>query len=383
MRKFRTFLFFLLILTVMVIIPILTVNSATFFQLHQVESPEQQVQDRLATESWLAVMKEGVPLPANKAPAAATKTVLGYYVEYGETDRASYQALASFGSMLTDVAMVIYNAAPDGSLQGKPSPPGLEAARAKRLHTYLVVTNHGEKLFDRNLAHTLLTDKTVSLRLRQNLLSKAKELSATGINLDIENVPAGDRDAYAAFVANLADDLHRAGKKLIVSVPAKTADNPADSWSYGCDYAKIGAKSDYVQIMTYDEHGPWSEVGPVASYPWVESVVRYATKVIPPEKVLLGVGFYGYEWSSAGNRALPSKAIPELIAQYHATVKWDDKAKSPTLTYVKDGVTRTVWYEDERSLRAKRELAEAYHLGGYGVWRLGFEDQSFWNALVR
>ncbi|WP_134685751.1 glycosyl hydrolase family 18 protein [Brevibacillus migulae] len=388
-KQFGAYLLFALLL-----IPALHVYSAGTFTLHKAATSDERVENVLAKDSWLSVMEQDmtVPLaPAQTKPAAtspvqsvpAGKKVLGYYVEYSDQDRVSYNAVANYRSMLTDVSMVAFDATADGQLKGTASSHGLDITRSGSLDLYLAVTNNGDKIFDRELVHTLLNNKQATDRLLTNLLSKTRELGATGINLDFENVPASDRTVYADFIGKLADGLHAAGKKLIVSVPAKAADTPAHSWTYGFDYARIGAKSDYVQLMTYDEHGTWSAAGPVASYPWVESVVKYSTKVIPPQKILLGIASYGYEWSSAGNRAVPYKAIPDLIKTYNGTVTWDEKSKSPKLTYVKDGVTRTLWYENDQSLKTKRGLVEAYHLGGYGVWRLGFGNQSFWNTLVK
>ncbi|HZG14044.1 MAG TPA: glycosyl hydrolase family 18 protein [Candidatus Bathyarchaeia archaeon] len=391
-RKFKRFSAYLLF--ALLLIPALHASSATTFDLHKTVSADEQVQSILSKDSWLSVMEQDLTVPIAPtqtkpvatipAPSPSTgKKVLGYYVEYSEQDRLSYNAVAAYGSMLTDVSMVAFDATADGQLKGTASSHGVDVTSSRELDLYLAVTNHGDKIFDRELVHALLNNKQATDRLLTNLLSKTKEFNATGINLDFENVPASDRTVYADFISKLADELHAAGKKLIVSVPAKAVDTPAHSWTYGFDYARIGAKSDYVQLMTYDEHGTWSAAGPVASYPWVESVVKYSTKVIPAKKILLGIASYGYEWSSAGNRAVPYKAIPDLIEQYDGTITWDEKAKSPKLTYVKDGVTRTLWYENEQSLKLKRSLVETYHLGGYGVWRLGFGNQSFWNTLVK
>lgn len=392
-NKFKRFAPFLLF--TLLFIPAWTATSANpAFPFHKNETPDQQIQSILAKDSWLSVMQQDMKVPTKMAPAKPeatvppkttppAKTVLGYYVEYSDTDRLSYNAMKTFSASLTDISMVAFDATADGRLKGKAAVHGLDAARSSKLNTYLAVTNHGNQMFDRELVHSFLNNKQAKDRLLGNLLTKAKELNATGINLDFENVPAGDRTVYADFISELADKLHAAGKKLIVSVAAKAVDTPAHTWTYAYDYARIGAKSDYVQLMTYDENGTWSAAGPVASYPWVESVVKYSTKEIPAHKILLGIAGYGYEWSSAGNRAVPLKAIPALLKENKATVIWDEQAKSPKLTYIKDGVTRTVWYENEQSLKAKRSLVESYKLGGYGVWRLGFDNQSFWDTLVK
>ncbi|MET3291956.1 UNVERIFIED_CONTAM: spore germination protein [Brevibacillus sp. OAP136] len=323
------------------------------------------------------------PATAPVQSAAKPKKVLGYYVEYYDTDRNSYRSLSANADVITDVSLVSYDAKADGSLTGSPSATGLTTARAKSVDSYLLVANHGTETFDKKLVHTILNNPTATARLIDNLVAQAVKMKATGINLDFENIPADDRAKYTQLISQLSAKLHQNKKQLVVSVPAKLSDDPKETWTYAYDYRGIGSKADFLQVMSYDEYGPWMEAGPVASYPWVDSVLRFAASLVPGNKLLMGIPSYGYEWSAAGNKAVAYKAIPELIANQHAQVQWNDQLKSPYLTYQKDGVVHTLWFENEESLSAKRALADKYHLAGYGIWRLGLDDPSFWDALVR
>ncbi|UFJ41195.1 glycoside hydrolase family 18 [Brevibacillus humidisoli] len=308
--------------------------------------------------------------------------VLAYYVEYSENDQRSYSSLSSYSSYISDISVAMFNATAEGSLNGRVPAAALELAHSHQINAYLCLTNHGEKLFDKRIAHAILTNPEAQSRLIGALLETVKKHRFAGVNLDFENVPASDRDAYTQFVKQLAERLHQQKKQLIVSVPAKTADLPSHSWTYGFDYAGIGRYSDYVQVMTYDQHGPWSEAGPVAAYPWVDQVVGYTASQIPAEKILLGIPSYGYEWSPTRDRAVTYTALPDLIKRTGAQSNWDEGSQSPYLTYTTGDGSHIVWYEDERSIDAKQQLAKSSQLAGYGVWRLGFEDASFWNALL-
>jgi spore germination protein YaaH len=46
-------------------------------------------------------------------------------------------------------------------------------------------------------------------------------------------------------------------------------------------------------------------------------------------------------------------------------------------------MTRQVYFENERSLRAKYELIKANDLAGVGIWALGYDGgyQELWNLL--
>ena len=59
----------------------------------------------------------------------------------------------------------------------------------------------------------------------------------------------------------------------------------------------------------------------------------------------------------------------------------DPVSGAPYLRYRADGVDHEVWYEDDDSIAAKLELADAYGVGAVELWRLGAEDPGLWGAL--
>ncbi len=50
------------------------------------------------------------------------------------------------------------------------------------------------------------------------------------------------------------------------------------------------------------------------------------------------------------------------------------------MPYYRSG-TRTVYFEDARSLQLKLALATREHLAGVAMWRLGLEDPSLWEMM--
>nr|WP_205828578.1 glycosyl hydrolase family 18 protein [Brevibacillus laterosporus] len=311
----------------------------------------------------------------------ATPKVVSYYAENYPGDLAAYTSLHHYQDKISDVAFFNYNATKEGNLVGTLPKTALQLTKDTKKGSFLVITNHGTKLFDKEIAHSILTNKDYKARFIQQVLTTVQQNQLSGANLDFENVPAGDRQAYSMLVGSLADQLHAIKKQLIVSVPAKTNDDPAIFWVYGFDLKALGAKADYLQLMTYDEHGTWSEEGPVASYNWVEDVIRYSVSQVPSNKLLMGIPSYGYEWSTEKKRAVSFRNIPAIIKESQAVPVWHDTYKSPYLHYMENGVWHTLWYENEYSIAAKRSLAVKYKLAGFAVWRLGYENDPFWTAL--
>lgn len=202
--------------------------------------------------------------------------------------------------------------------------------------------------------------------------------------MDFENMPAADRSLYTTMIQEMVNALHPLGYKVVVSAPAKTSDSPTSAWGGTFDYAALGKIADAIQLMSYDQNGPWGAPGPVSGLPWVENVVKYAVTQIPAAKILIGLPAYGYDWNTTAGtgKAVMYKSAPNLIATTGAVPQWDAYQQSPWFTYTSttDGSSHTVWYENSTSITAKAALVKKYSLGGISVWRLGMEDESFWKA---
>ncbi|HEY2509725.1 MAG TPA: glycosyl hydrolase family 18 protein, partial [Polyangiaceae bacterium] len=332
------------------------------------------------------------PAPAPDA-GGPTQVVLALYT--GSQD--SYDALASFHESLTAVGEELYTLQNDGTITGSDPLGARAAANADGLQALATVSNYNPSIgdYDASLAHAAMV--TYESAFVANALKLAQNGGFQGIDLDFEGVAysknvADDRAAYSSLAHDLATALHAAGLQLVLSVPRKTADNASDTWSYPYDFAGLAADADALLYMTYDENGPWDQPGPVAGADWVKSCLTYATSVVSPAKLLLGLPNYGYDWDiSASNFGAQKyvgtqvawKDIPALLAKPGVTSVWDAPTSSPHFAYVAtDGHAHEVWYENVQSIDAKVSLGASFGVGGIAVSALGNEDASFWQAAL-
>jgi len=109
-----------------------------------------------------------------------------------------------------------------------------------------------------------------------------------GIDVDYERVPASSRANFTAFVGTLGAKLHGSGKKLSVTVYAKTGDV---TWNGAGaeDWAAIGGVADSVKIMAYDYHYASTGAGAITPLDWLDKVINYAETTIPPAKIIVGL----------------------------------------------------------------------------------------------
>lgn len=336
-----------------------------------------------AATGALALLLTGTVGFAGDQARAEAASVLGYYTP----DDASYQALTTYHDYLTGVSTDSFNMTTAGGVVGDVPTQALSYAKSHALATYACFSNFGTSDFDPDLAHIILTNSSVRQKAVQNIVNTVKKNGYTGVNIDFESVMAGDRNALTSFVKSVSDALRPAGYQVIVSVPAKTEDDPSNGWSGAYNYAALGGYVDFLQVMTYDEHGPWSEPGSVASKGWIEDSLKFSVSQVAASKVLIGLPDYGYDWNLTTNREedhhqIAGKNIAALLQKTGATVKWDAATSSPYFNYTdSQGSKHVVWYENARSIEEKAHLVPAYHLGGASVWALGMEDASFWKAV--
>lgn len=321
--------------------------------------------------------------PANWAPASypGATEVMAYYAENYSGDPAPYNSLSAAAASLTSVIPFSYKIDAAGRVTGTISRRMLQLARNRGLKVIALVHNAGGGSFSASTVHAFLNNRMAQRRAIDAIYSLLIQNGLDGVNVDLENAPAIDREAFTGFIQALASVLRPKHFLVTASLPAKTSDDRASNWSGAYDYAALSPWLDQVMLMAYDEHVAGSHPGPVASLAWVDAVVRYAAATIPRQKIVLGLPAYGYAWTYKGGRALSFAQIASLQRQYGRSATWDAQAQVPFFIYSKSGVINQVWYEDSRSSSAKADLVKRYGLRGVAVWRLGYEDPGLWKVL--
>jgi spore germination protein YaaH len=203
-----------------------------------------------------------------------------------------------------------------------------------------------------------------------------------GIDIDYENLPATDRNAFTAFIAALAGALHAKGKVLSVDLFAKTTNRGYDQRNLAQDYQAIGRLADQVRLMGYDYHWAGSGPGPIAPIGWIRAVLTYAKTQIPASKIILGVPLYGYDWTGGHGTPVSWLQAFRLTKQHGLQPRFDAASQSPWFAYTDAaGHRHVVWFENGPSTQAKFEAAQSAGVGGVYVWIYGLEDASIWTAL--
>lgn len=370
--------------------------SAHQEQIEKNESPIPTIEITVENPS-IAFEREETP---TVIPEQQLKPItLGYYT--GE--QASYNAIREFSPYIQIVSASIYFIGSDGTIAGQDDLDVANLNRDLGIQTLACISNYnGDYDFDFDPERARLALVERKDEFIDSLLWLALENEYAGINIDFENIAfsedvENDRNVFSKFISDLAIQLHDNGLILVVSVPAKFQDLPEEPWSYTYDYAALGESADYLQLMTYDEHGTWSEEGyggepgPVSGIDWIEQVLTYAVSLVEPSRLLIGLPAYGYDWNLSTSdienevysvHSFPWNDVQNMTIENNAEIRWDEESASPFSIYEVEGQQHEIWFENSESIRAKSSLVKQYDLAGISVWAVGYEDESFWQAAI-
>lgn len=266
----------------------------------------------------------------------------------------------------------------------------LKQLKKANLSTALVLQNN-EKV------EMFLKNKPAQQALIENVLVILAGNPSLNINLDFEysGIPGKETVSnFTAFVANFVNQLKTKHPQLTVSIDI-TADAVRKSRLY--DVGQLAQAADYIILMGYDFYRPTSSVaGPVApllgkeiyEYDVATAVADFLT-VVPREKLILGVPYYGWDFptvdESRGSfvEKRPNEAVAlssykrtrGLLQKENISYKFDQDSQTPWFVY-RDPETagvRQVWFENEVSLAKKYDLINKENLAGIAIWALGYD----------
>ncbi|PLR95264.1 glycosyl hydrolase family 18 protein [Bacillus sp. T33-2] len=274
----------------------------------------------------------------------------------------------------------------DGNVKNMGSPEYVQWAKQRGYQIWGLFSNS----FDPVMTHEAFKDYETRQKIIRQLLHYSEMFHLDGINLDIENVNKEDGPLVTQFVREATPYFHQAG--LIVSMDI-TFMSSSGNWSAFYEREKLAEVVDYLIVMAYDEHWGTSQVaGSVSSLPWVEENLAELLKVVPNERLILGVPLFARLWKEQQAQDGSMQVTSEAMAMEKAK-KWlsDNKIKPvydtesgqnyAELFVENENVTYKIWLEDELSLQKRAELAQVYELAGIATWSRYFADQSAWVAL--
>jgi hypothetical protein len=307
--------------------------------------------------------------------AAATYLALGSVPSGGSVDPASV-------GLLSIVSPVDYVPTADGSIVGTAT----SLATDQGFDIYpTIAAVEGDAV---GAVNTILDDSGLTSSHIEDIVSLADSGDFQGIDIDYRQVDASVSSEFSQFIADLAQELHKTGRKLCVTLPLPSVrDGSISTGAY--DWEQLGKAADYVKILPESDQSLYRNR--------MFQVLRYATRIIEPARVFLVISPFSYEKSTEGVQALtflqamgianvmtvvpgPEDSLDIMGGRqviitgdniHRGTggsgIKWNDETATVSFSYRTDDETRTVWVENVFSVGFKLELVQAFRLGGIAI----------------
>lgn len=272
---------------------------------------------------------------------------------------------------------------------------------SKKTNTKVLIAIKGfdNKLIDDLISNPLYTEKFI------NQLSKIlRENKLDGVNIDFEYFTDSDFPTFKhlnAFFVNLSENLKSDNSNYIISADFNASVVKHDP---AYDMVKIGDTIDQIILMGYDfatvKSSTASPVSPLYSKDEsssIETSVKTMLGRVPPEKIVLAVPFYGYEWQTvdkkfqsstiegSGSLATYERIIQLIKNRSDLEINWDDQSQTPWLSYPQSGAIKQIYYDNEKSISKKLDFIKDKKLAGVGIWAIGYEGENttFWELINR
>ena len=229
-----------------------------------------------------------------------------------------------------------------------------------------------------------------------------------GVDLDWEFPSSSDRQNFTALLQTIRNKLDEQGKKDGRYYYLTIAWSPSTSLISRIEASAAASIVDYIFLMGYDIHGPWDsyadfnaplypsgETSPHYSLSLADAIQAYQKAGVPMTKVVLGMPFYGYQYTTNGETPLGyfstfssaksvsfDKIRSSLLGNSLYQKGFHSVSRVPFLYNSNTFIT----YDDESSIAEKVAFARKNGLAGVGAWELSHDKnalllQSAYNAL--
>lgn len=325
--------------------------------------------------------------------AASPKRLLAYYASWTKGRTPSYSAAHIPYRKLTHIAhaFLLLDAGADGSLRVAPGllePALIENAHAAGVKVLISIGGASEEQSKAFAAVAARED--LRRAFARNVRAFVVDHGYDGVDVDWEvpNAP-DDTRACVLLVEALREELPAPRWLLSMAIPS----NPRN-WGTGFDVPALAPLLDFVNVMTYDIHGPWSKHAghnsPLAQSrrdPGMEGSLVTSidlfekTYGVPKEKLNVGTAFYGYEFATASRlweacdcgQSTTSRNYGTYVKPRIDALGWkrqtDRAAKAPYLR--RRGSPGLITYDDaESTARKVSYVLGTRGLGGVFMWEV-------------
>jgi peptidoglycan-N-acetylglucosamine deacetylase len=313
--------------------------------------------------------------------------VAGFYINWQDNSRAS------LNKHINDLDWVVgewsFLSHAGDSVALRVDPTAFDVARQTRDKSppafFIMLSNFdsaatpGHAGFNVPAVRYMLTHAAARAKVIAQLHDVVLKDSLAGVTIDLEDVPDKLQDSLVEFTTEVRRALAPAKRLVTQTVHAEIEPSLL---------RRLAAVNDYLFAMLFDEHYEAGAPGPIASQSFYEQHARRILSLVPPQKVILMIGAYGYDWND--DPSLPQgtqQTFQEAMAAartHDVATHFDTVSLNPYVEWTDpDSTDHVIWYLDGVTAYNQLRIGQQLGAAGTAIWRLGAEDPSLWAVLGR
>ncbi|MEN9599878.1 MAG: hypothetical protein RL596_2197 [Bacteroidota bacterium] len=249
---------------------------------------------------------------------------------------------------------------------------GHDVIKAARIPVMPMLTNNIDGHWDGAVLHRILNDKTKRAKLINDLALFILKEGYIGVNIDFEELIEEDDAILINFQKELYAVFHR--NKLLVSQDVMP-------FNQDYNYPALSKYNDYLFLMAYDQYTADTKPGPISSQKWIEAAVDQITKKVPPQKIVLCIAGFGYDWPKGGiGTDITYQQALTIAKESEGKIQYDNDSYNLYYQYYDDNDhLHEVHFTDAATNFNTLRFATEYGLAGTSLWRMGSEDSRLWD----
>ena len=290
-------------------------------------------------------------------------------------EEQAYDLIASYSGQIGSVSPVWWLVDEEMKLKPVGKANRTQVVSQMKLLGVKIYPTLGSELTGEKLS-PLFNDDRIADQLLSQLVEEIGGLEIDGLDIDLEGIVKDDRDKFVIFLEKVRQITRNTNLKLSVTIQAQDGKN---FWfgAEGQDVKRIGEIADEVRVMAYDRHSAASDAGPISPLDWAGEVARYNLRLLPREKIVMGVPSYGYVWPEDGSpKGRQWDEMKEFLEdQEYETIRDRDSGELKI-----EGKGFVSWLSDAEAMKTKIEEYRRLGLNRFVIWHLGGIDEAVFDT---
>ena len=271
-----------------------------------------------------------------------------------------------------------------------------------------ILISIGGWTWSKNFSDAVLTD-TSTHNFASSAVAIVAKFNLDGVDIDWEypgmigdsnTYRPEDKEHYTNLFKELRQGLDSLANITHMKYYVTTAVGGSQQYIDHTEMDKVQQYTDYINVMSYDyasgsdpfsshHTNLYTSSGDSNQYSAHRSIQAFIAAGVPPNKIVIGIAFYGKGWQmeSNANNGLYQRAIRPARGGGYTFIKdslinnngykqyWDKKAKAPYL--FNDEKKIFISYDNEKSVKEKCKYVSRHRLAGAMFWEYNSDKKEY------